>query len=317
MPEMDGPTATRLIRAHEAETGRRRTPIVALTANAMAHQIQDYIDAGMDGFVVEADRGEPAVRRHRAGAGAIDRRARRGARLTAPGLPGVFGHGEVQRRQHAGFLTAALTGAAGRRRARMHHQQSALGHGGEVGAPEAGHVLGGIEATQPAEARICRDAARPRLAREAKARADRGSAVSGLAAPTSSGTGVTQPAKPVSAASRKSASAGRPERGGRAHGRRGNRARAAEAVHEGVPLSAEGGVHGVLVLRPNGKKRARDVAGDGRDEAGVETVRQSLGQIEVQSDGDAPMRVAQVPQRPGLGRPWAGFDQTGGRVDPP
>jgi signal transduction histidine kinase/ActR/RegA family two-component response regulator len=51
MPEMDGPTATRLIRAHEAETGRRRTPIVALTANAMAHQIQGYIDAGMDGFV--------------------------------------------------------------------------------------------------------------------------------------------------------------------------------------------------------------------------------------------------------------------------
>jgi CheY-like chemotaxis protein len=51
MPEMDGPTATRLIRAREAETGRRRTPIVALTANAMAHQIQGYIDAGMDGFV--------------------------------------------------------------------------------------------------------------------------------------------------------------------------------------------------------------------------------------------------------------------------
>jgi PAS domain S-box-containing protein len=51
MPEMDGPTATRLIRAREAETGRRRTPIVALTANAMAHQIQSYIDAGMDGFV--------------------------------------------------------------------------------------------------------------------------------------------------------------------------------------------------------------------------------------------------------------------------
>jgi CheY-like chemotaxis protein/anti-sigma regulatory factor (Ser/Thr protein kinase) len=51
MPEMDGPTATRLIRAREAETGRRRTPIVALTANAMAHQVDGYVEAGMDGFV--------------------------------------------------------------------------------------------------------------------------------------------------------------------------------------------------------------------------------------------------------------------------
>ncbi|MEA2351472.1 MAG: hypothetical protein QOG86_2413, partial [Thermoleophilaceae bacterium] len=39
MPVMDGPTATRAIRAREAETGRARTPIVALTANAMAHQV--------------------------------------------------------------------------------------------------------------------------------------------------------------------------------------------------------------------------------------------------------------------------------------
>ncbi len=51
MPEMDGPTATRRIRAREAETGRARTPIVALTANAMAHQVADYLDAGMDGFI--------------------------------------------------------------------------------------------------------------------------------------------------------------------------------------------------------------------------------------------------------------------------
>jgi len=51
MPEMDGPTATRRIRAREVETGRPRTPIVALTANAMAHQVAGYIAAGMDGFV--------------------------------------------------------------------------------------------------------------------------------------------------------------------------------------------------------------------------------------------------------------------------
>jgi CheY-like chemotaxis protein len=51
MPQMDGPTATRRIRAREAETGRARTPIVALTANAMPHQVEEYLDAGMDGHV--------------------------------------------------------------------------------------------------------------------------------------------------------------------------------------------------------------------------------------------------------------------------
>jgi CheY-like chemotaxis protein len=53
MPEMDGPTAVRAIRAREAETGRARTPIVALTANAMSHQIAEYIASGMDDHVVK------------------------------------------------------------------------------------------------------------------------------------------------------------------------------------------------------------------------------------------------------------------------
>ncbi len=45
MPEMDGYEASRAVRA--AETGRR-TPIVALTANAMADDRQKCLDAGMD-----------------------------------------------------------------------------------------------------------------------------------------------------------------------------------------------------------------------------------------------------------------------------
>ena len=45
------PTATSQIRARELVEGRRRTPIIALTANAMAHQIVEYRAAGMDGFV--------------------------------------------------------------------------------------------------------------------------------------------------------------------------------------------------------------------------------------------------------------------------
>ena len=53
MPEMDGPTATGVIRARERAEGRARTPIVALTANAMAHQVAEYAQAGMDDFVAK------------------------------------------------------------------------------------------------------------------------------------------------------------------------------------------------------------------------------------------------------------------------
>jgi signal transduction histidine kinase/CheY-like chemotaxis protein len=53
MPEMDGIEAARAIRARERETGRARTPIVAVTANAMTHQLADYHAAGMDGVVAK------------------------------------------------------------------------------------------------------------------------------------------------------------------------------------------------------------------------------------------------------------------------
>jgi two-component system, sensor histidine kinase len=53
MPVMDGPTATRLIRAREAEAGRRRTPIIALTANAMSHHVAEYLAVGMDSHVAK------------------------------------------------------------------------------------------------------------------------------------------------------------------------------------------------------------------------------------------------------------------------
>jgi PAS domain S-box-containing protein len=53
MPVMDGPTATAVIRRREAAEGRARTPIVALTANAMDHQVAEYVAAGMDGFVAK------------------------------------------------------------------------------------------------------------------------------------------------------------------------------------------------------------------------------------------------------------------------
>ena len=53
MPDLDGPGATRVIRRKEAESGRRRTPILGLTANAMAHQLEAYRAAGMDAVVTK------------------------------------------------------------------------------------------------------------------------------------------------------------------------------------------------------------------------------------------------------------------------
>ena len=53
MPVMDGIDAARAIRTAEREQGRPRTPIVALTANALSHQVEEYLAAGMDGHVAK------------------------------------------------------------------------------------------------------------------------------------------------------------------------------------------------------------------------------------------------------------------------
>ncbi|MEO8114764.1 MAG: ATP-binding protein [Phenylobacterium sp.] len=53
MPEMDGLTATAQIRARERETGRPRTPIIAVTASVLRHEIDGYRAAGMDACVAK------------------------------------------------------------------------------------------------------------------------------------------------------------------------------------------------------------------------------------------------------------------------
>jgi signal transduction histidine kinase/ActR/RegA family two-component response regulator len=53
MPVMDGMDSARAIRAAERESGRKRIPIVALTANALSHQVQEYLAVGMDGHVAK------------------------------------------------------------------------------------------------------------------------------------------------------------------------------------------------------------------------------------------------------------------------
>ena len=52
MPEMDGLEATRAIRVREAEGGRK-TPIIAMTANAMTGDRERCIEAGMDGYIAK------------------------------------------------------------------------------------------------------------------------------------------------------------------------------------------------------------------------------------------------------------------------
>ena len=51
MPVLNGADATLEIRERERCEGRRRIPIVALTANVMSHQVEAYARAGMDGYV--------------------------------------------------------------------------------------------------------------------------------------------------------------------------------------------------------------------------------------------------------------------------
>jgi len=53
MPVLDGYDATRKIRHWEAQTGRKRIPIIALTANAFAEERKLSLDAGMDDVLVK------------------------------------------------------------------------------------------------------------------------------------------------------------------------------------------------------------------------------------------------------------------------
>jgi CheY-like chemotaxis protein len=67
MPVMDGPTAAAAIRLHEMETNRPVIPIIALTANVMADQVQSYLASGMNQVVpkpLNIDELYGAIQRH-------------------------------------------------------------------------------------------------------------------------------------------------------------------------------------------------------------------------------------------------------------
>jgi CheY-like chemotaxis protein len=52
MPELDGLTATRIIREREGRNGKR-TPIFVLTASALAGTRERCLEAGADGFLTK------------------------------------------------------------------------------------------------------------------------------------------------------------------------------------------------------------------------------------------------------------------------
>jgi signal transduction histidine kinase/CheY-like chemotaxis protein len=53
MPKLDGIASARFMREIEERQGRPKTPMIALTANAMAHQLQQYREAGFDDHITK------------------------------------------------------------------------------------------------------------------------------------------------------------------------------------------------------------------------------------------------------------------------
>ena len=53
MPDMNGVDATRAIRALERAGGQKPIPILALSANVMRHQVEEYLACGMNGLVAK------------------------------------------------------------------------------------------------------------------------------------------------------------------------------------------------------------------------------------------------------------------------
>jgi CheY-like chemotaxis protein len=61
MPELDGLSATTLLRDHERETGKPRTPVIMLTANALDEHVAASHAAGADAHLSKPIRGQSLI----------------------------------------------------------------------------------------------------------------------------------------------------------------------------------------------------------------------------------------------------------------
>lgn len=63
MPVMGGLEAAAVIRAYEDEAGLPHCPVIALTANAMTHQVEEYLRRGIDAHVAKPVKRDVLIRR--------------------------------------------------------------------------------------------------------------------------------------------------------------------------------------------------------------------------------------------------------------
>ena len=84
MPVMNGVEATAAIRRLEAERGLPTTPILALSANVMSHQVAEYLAAGMSGFIPKPIEGAKLIAAIEAALSASEELAEAPAAIRAP-----------------------------------------------------------------------------------------------------------------------------------------------------------------------------------------------------------------------------------------
>ena len=61
MPELDGLSATAMLRAFEHETGLPRTPVIMLTANALDEHVRASHEAGADAHLSKPIRADALI----------------------------------------------------------------------------------------------------------------------------------------------------------------------------------------------------------------------------------------------------------------
>jgi CheY-like chemotaxis protein/HPt (histidine-containing phosphotransfer) domain-containing protein len=156
MPDIDGLTATAMIRRTESVGGGRRTPIIAVTANASATHREACLAAGMDDFLgkplLYENLREMLKRWMPDHVRAIESPPpARGPAPTAPTAPArppldaelIAGIRDVSRRGQSGLFTRLVQAFSSSSRRQIEGLRTALGRGDLPAAAAACHALKG------------------------------------------------------------------------------------------------------------------------------------------------------------------------------